>query len=88
MIPDLDIFRSAQLIMKQHSEDAPIHAAMRADAMLEAHGGMDRCVLAVLFYEEVGAAKYVEVGDHLCCTRLTAASASAAVMSGRARWTA
>ncbi len=36
MIPDLDIFRSANFLVKQHGEDAPIHAAMRADAMLEA----------------------------------------------------
>ncbi len=40
MIPDLDIFRSASLLVKQHGEDAPIHAAMRADAMLEA-GDLD-----------------------------------------------
>jgi hypothetical protein len=32
---DLDIYRSANLLVKQHGEDAPIHAAMRADAMLE-----------------------------------------------------
>ena len=36
MIPDLDIYRSANLLVKQHGEDAPIHVAMRADAMLEA----------------------------------------------------
>ncbi len=36
MIPDLDIFRSAQALVKRHGEDAPIEAAMRADAMLEA----------------------------------------------------
>ncbi len=36
MIPDLDIYRSAQALIKHHGEDAPIHAAMRADAMLEA----------------------------------------------------
>ena len=35
MIPDLDIYRSAQLLVKHHGEDAPIHAAMRADAMLD-----------------------------------------------------
>ncbi len=35
MIPDLDIYRSAQVLVKQHGLDAPIHAAMRADAMLE-----------------------------------------------------
>ena len=34
MIPDLDIYRSAQVLVKQHGPDAPIHAAMRADAML------------------------------------------------------
>jgi hypothetical protein len=40
MIPDLDIYRSANLLVKQHGEDAPIEAAMRADAMLEA-GDLD-----------------------------------------------
>ncbi len=35
MIPDLDIYRSANALVKHHSEDAPIQAAMRADAMLE-----------------------------------------------------
>ena len=36
MIHDLDIYRTANVIIKQHGEDAPNHAAMRADAMLEA----------------------------------------------------
>ncbi len=40
MIHDLDIYRSANLLVKQHGEDAPIRAAMRADAMLEA-GDLD-----------------------------------------------
>ena len=35
MILDLDIYRSAQVLVKRHGEEAPIHAAMRADAMLE-----------------------------------------------------
>jgi len=35
MTPDLDIYRSAQVLVKRHGQDAPIHAAMRADAMLE-----------------------------------------------------
>ena len=35
MIPDLDIYRSAQALIKQHGQDAPIEAAMRADAMLD-----------------------------------------------------
>ncbi len=40
MIPDLDIYRSANTLIKQHGEDPPIHAAMRVDAMLEA-GDLD-----------------------------------------------
>ena len=36
MIPDLDIYRSSQALVKRHGQDAPIHAAMRADATLEA----------------------------------------------------
>ena len=40
MIPDLDIYRAANAIVKQRGPDAPILAAMRADAMLEA-GDMD-----------------------------------------------
>ncbi len=40
MTSDIDIWRSAQVLVKQHGEDAPIHAAMRADAMLEA-GDLD-----------------------------------------------
>ncbi len=35
MIPDLDIYRSANVLVKHHGQDAPIQAAMRADAMLE-----------------------------------------------------
>ena len=35
MIPDLDIYRSANLIVKHHGDDAPIHAAMQADVMLD-----------------------------------------------------
>ncbi len=35
MIPDIDIYRSAQVLVKQHGQDAPIEAAMRADELLE-----------------------------------------------------
>lgn len=35
MIPDLDIYRFAQVLVKQYGQDALIEAAMRADAMLE-----------------------------------------------------
>ncbi len=35
MIPDIDIYRSANVLVKVHGVDAPIQAAMRADAMLD-----------------------------------------------------
>ena len=33
-VSDLDIYRSANLIVQQHGDEAPIEAAMHADAML------------------------------------------------------
>ncbi len=44
MIPDLDIYRTANLLVKLLDQDAPIHAAMRADAMLE-KGDMEGCAV-------------------------------------------
>ncbi len=44
MIPDLDIYRTAQALIKQHGQDVPIHAAMRADAMLD-KGDLDGCAV-------------------------------------------
>ncbi len=38
--PDLDIYRSAKLLIDQHGEDAPIFAAMQADKCLAA-GDLD-----------------------------------------------
>ncbi len=35
MIPDIDIYRVANLLVKRHGQDASIEAAMKADAMLE-----------------------------------------------------
>ncbi len=35
MTTGLDIYRTANLLIKQHGAEAPVHAAMRADAMLE-----------------------------------------------------
>jgi hypothetical protein len=32
---EIDIFRSAKLLIDQHGADAPIHAAMRVDALIE-----------------------------------------------------
>ncbi len=36
MISDFDIYRSANLLIDWHGEKAPIHAAMRADELLDA----------------------------------------------------
>ncbi len=33
---DLDIYRAANELIKQHGDDAAIHAAMRADELMEA----------------------------------------------------
>ncbi len=35
MFPDLDIYRSTQVLVKRHGPDAPIQATMRVDAMLD-----------------------------------------------------
>ena len=35
MTSDLDIFRTANLLIEQHGDEAPIQAAMRADEMLD-----------------------------------------------------
>ncbi len=35
MTPGLDIYRTAKLLIDQHRDEAPIHTAMRADAMLD-----------------------------------------------------
>ena len=40
MISDLDTYRIAKLFVDKHGAEAPIHAAMNADAML-AKGDMD-----------------------------------------------
>ncbi len=40
MITDIDIYRAADEFIKQHGEDAPLHAAMRAGKLMET-GDMD-----------------------------------------------
>ncbi len=44
MTSDLNIWRSAQALVKQHGQDALIEAAMRADGMLE-KGDLDGCAV-------------------------------------------
>jgi hypothetical protein len=36
MTSNIDIYQTANELIKQHGEDAPIHAAMRADELLDA----------------------------------------------------
>ncbi len=40
MVSDIDIYRSAKLLIDLHGDEATIEAAMQADAMLE-KGNMD-----------------------------------------------
>jgi hypothetical protein len=52
MIPNLDIYRAAKLLVDRHGEDAPIRAAERADELLAA-GDIDgaaiwRAILAAI----------------------------------------
>ncbi len=35
MTPGIDIYRSAKLLIEKHGDEAPIHTAMQADAMLD-----------------------------------------------------
>jgi len=41
---ELDIYRTANLLIQQHGGDAPIFAAMKADEMLDS-GDMDGCLV-------------------------------------------
>ncbi len=44
MTSDLDIYRTANVLVREHGQDAPIHAAMRADELLEV-GDLDGCAV-------------------------------------------
>ncbi len=44
MTSDLDIYRTANVLVKQYGQDAPIQAAVRADELLEA-GELDGCAV-------------------------------------------
>ena len=61
MIPDLDIYRAAQVVVKQHGQDAPIEAAMRVDAMLE-KGDLDGYAVWRRILRAVGELQRTEVG--------------------------
>ena len=61
MTPDLDIYRSANVLVKQHGEDAPIQAAMRPDAMLEM-GDLDGYAVRKRILRAVGELQRAEPG--------------------------
>ena len=42
MTADLDIYRSAHVLIREHGADAPIHAAMRAEYQNHAIGSLQR----------------------------------------------
>ena len=44
MASDLDIYRSANVLIRERGEDAAIEAAMRADAMMD-KGDLDGCAV-------------------------------------------
>ena len=44
MTSDLDIYRSANVLVREHGDGAALEAAQRADAMLE-RGDMDGCAV-------------------------------------------
>ncbi len=62
MIPDLDIYRTAQVLVKHHGQDAPIKAAMRADAMLD-KGDLDGYAVWKRILRAVGELRQAELLD-------------------------
>ncbi len=61
MTLDLDIYRSANVLVKRHGEDAPIEAAMRADDMLE-KGDLDGYAVWKRVLRAVGELQRMEPG--------------------------
>ncbi len=61
MIPDLDIYRSANLLVKRHGVDAPIQAAMRADPMRD-KGDLDGYAVWKRVLRAVGELQGTEPG--------------------------
>ncbi|MCH9052076.1 MAG: hypothetical protein IIA72_13505 [Proteobacteria bacterium] len=57
---------SAQVLVKRHGQDAPIHAAMRADAMLE-KGDLEGCEVwkRILWAVEVLQREIATAGDQI-----------------------
>jgi len=54
MTSDLDIYRTANLLVRQHGNEAPIHAGMRADELM-ATGDMEGCGVWLRVIEAIKA---------------------------------
>ncbi len=61
MTTDLDIYCSTNVLLKHHGQDAPIHAAMRADAMLE-KDNLDSSAVWKRILRAVGELRVKEAG--------------------------
>ncbi len=59
MISDLDIYRTAKLLVDKHGAEAPIHAAMKADAMFE-KGDMDGRAVWLRVIKEIEELQHAE----------------------------
>ena len=64
MIDDPDIFRAAKLLIDQHGDDAPIHAAQRADGLLE-EGDVDGAAVWRRILEAIEELQRVRRDDEL-----------------------
>ena len=61
MTSDLDIYRTANILIREHGEDAPIQAAMRADALL-AKGDLEGCAVWKRVLRAVGELQRTKPG--------------------------
>ena len=59
MIPEIDIYRAANILVKRYGEDAALEAAQRADVMLE-RGDMDGCAVWKQIVKAVEAVQRTE----------------------------
>ena len=64
MIPALDIYRTANLLTREHGDKAAIHAAMRADELLEA-GDLDGAAAWKRIIKAIEELKSTKRGDAL-----------------------
>jgi|TARA_B100002003_G_scaffold234543_1_gene248585 hypothetical protein len=64
MIEDIDIFRTAQLYIEQHGDDAIIYPSMRADEMLD-KGDLDGRAVWLRVMEAIGELQSTEPGGRV-----------------------